>query len=242
MNETSNKGVIWTVVAIVGIIILAVVVYKSPSVEVMDQNMATSTDEAMTNGGTGSTGTKASGSTGSAKSSTSQLDTIAGNISTLSGMISNSSLRVPETPVDVTLKGGTASYTNGQVKGTVTVGKVLGMTKVEAGYDVFVEMTITSNTVPGQKRVAVYNLTTAGTKYMSSVVIGDRVILKSLTITDDANVAPEYRYENLNMRFANIPYKVAVNYLAHGNGVSASSTPTVPRDIQFSVKNHIISK
>jgi hypothetical protein len=245
MNETSNKNVIWTVVILVVIVIAGILLFRSPSATVVDDGTATTTVDGVnagTNANGGTSGANGSGSTGGTQAQATQLDAIASNNTTLKAMLDNSSLRVPETAVDVVLRNGSAAYTNGQVKGTVMLGQILGKTKVEAGYDVFVEMTVTSNTVPGQKRVAVFYLTNAGTKFTSSAIIGDRVMLRSLTITDDANVSPQYRFENLNMRFANIAYKVAVNYLDRRNGESATTTPTVPRDVQFSVKNHIISK
>lgn len=236
---------IWTVVAIVVIVILGVLLFRSSSSDVVDTGTATSTASSTNPDGspaTGSSGSSGSNGASGSQSQMTQLDAIAANDSTLKGMLDNSSVRVPDTAVDVVLKGGTASYMNGQVRGTVTLGKILGKTKVEAGYDVFVEMTLTSNIIPGQKRVALFNLTNAGTKYGSSVIIGDRVILQSLNISDDPRVSAQYKYENLNMRFANVAYVVKVNYLDRKNGEPATATPSLAKDIQFSVKNHIISK
>lgn len=196
-----------------------------------DENTKTSTNG--TNGGKSTTGTNTN------VNSNTQVSNVPSD-ATLLTAVGNVVLRVPQTGVDVKLSGGSANFTDSAVKGHVSIGSILAKVPTDDGYDVFVDMSITTDGKPAVIHyVALFRYVNQVTAFTSAVSVGDRVGLYGLTATADSSVKvnPSQSYMS-----STLGYVLTLSYLDRKNGEPATANPSVPKTMTLRVKNHIVAK
>ncbi|MCF7865438.1 MAG: hypothetical protein K9M11_02960 [Candidatus Pacebacteria bacterium] len=158
----------------------------------------------------------------------------------LKTLIGNVALRVPQTGVDVKLNGGEADFTDSAVNGHISVGRILAKVPTESGYDVFVDMSISTKSTPSIIHyVALFRVVNQVAGYTSSVSIGDRIALTSIVATPDVSI--EVRKPQSFMT-SSIGYILTLTYLDRKNGEPLTTPPSLAETMSLHVKNHIVSK
>lgn len=181
-------------------------------------------------------GSKSTGTSGASTASTAPLSNDA-----LMALINNASIiRVPNTGVDVSLYQGGSNFVDGAVSGHVSIDHILGKVPTDSGYDVFVDMTITT---AGKTSiihyVALFRNLGQAVVFTSAAPVGDRLILQNVTALLDKNVITK---KPVSYMTSSVGYTLNLSYLDRKNGESYAMTPTLPKTMSFSVKNHIVSK
>lgn len=241
MNQTLK-----TVLIIVVAVIILGLIFKAAGWYVADRTVLENDQSALNGTSTGSKSTSAgittsssisNSSAGSAGTKSAQAMTHA----QLMALIDRSIIRVPGTGVDVSLSNGQASFTDGAVKGRITVEKILGKVLTDSGYDVFVDMTLSKE---GQLAVvhyvALFRNLGQGVLYTSSVSIGDRLILNGIiSAQPDKSVTVKVASSPMS---STIGYTITLSYLDRKNGESATTTPSLLKNMNLRVKNHIVAR
>ena len=159
--------------------------------------------------------------------------------SLLISAINNSLIRVPQTGVDVSLVGGSANFADSSVKGKVSIDNLLRKVQTDDGIDAFVAMTITIEGRPAIMRyVAVFNNKGQSVLFKSSVLVGDRLIINSVTASEESSVIAKPLIQMPSSR----GYIAIISYLDRKNGEPFTTAPSLLKTISMRVKNHIISK
>jgi hypothetical protein len=234
MEQSSNKAIWWIII----IVILAIVIYtfvastsSSPST---NPTNSTSTTDMM---GTSSDNTATGDNTpaGSAGTGSTLSD------SDIAQMINSASVTAPSTGTTLALTNGTASYKTGSATSTITIGAIVGKVFTESGYDVFVDTTVTTVGNPAVEHyLSLFHVAGTTVTDTSSVLIGDRLVLKTVVPTPDVTWLID---ANQNQYLSSTKgYTLTVNYLDRENGQAATATPTVAKSITVSVMNHLITK
>lgn len=179
------------------------------------------------------------GSTGVKTSTTVNTKSQIPSDATLIQLMNSSKIRVPNTAVDVVLVQGTAGFTDSAVKGTVTLNKILGKVITDVGYDVFVEMSISTNGPSVLHYVALFRSVGQGVQYTSSVLIGDRLSLVGITAAADTSVTVAIPKTYMS---STLGYKLVLSYLDRKNGEPITTSPSLLKTMSLRVKNHIVSK
>jgi hypothetical protein len=157
----------------------------------------------------------------------------------LMSAINNSLIRVPQTGVDVSLVGGSANFVDSSVKGKVSIDNILRKVQTDDGIDVFVAMTVTIEGRPAIMRyIAVFNNKGQSVLFKSSILVGDRLIINSVTASEESSVI----VKSLAYMPSATGYLVTVSYLDRKNGEPFTTVPSLLKTISMRVKNHIISK
>ncbi len=153
--------------------------------------------------------------------------------------INNSLIRVPQTGVDVPLVGGSALFVDSSVKGKVSIDNLLRKVQTDDGIDVFVAMTVTIEGRPALMRyVAVFNNKGQSVSFKSSVLVGDRLIINSITAYEESSVIGK----PLAYMLSSTGYVVTISYLDRKNGEAFTTVPSLLKTVSMRVKNHVISK
>ena len=155
------------------------------------------------------------------------FDASAGDPAKVMVTLSNTSLRVPDQTVRVSLRGGAGSFTEGPVRGNVTLVSVLASRKTPDGsYDAFANVVSDTGGSGTFQYLVLFRLTAQTIEDTSYVFVGDRVQLVSATPGPDT---------------AN-GYQLAVTYLDRAPNEPLSAAPTVSKQVTFAVQGHKISK
>lgn len=153
----------------------------------------------------------------------------AGDSAELLKNIGNASVLVPETSVTVTLSNGSAPYVDGDTRGTVTLGSLLGGHMTGGGdHDLFVELVVDSGGSGTFHYLALVHMSAPGTlRHTSSVFVGDRVRLQSaVPVSEEASEA----------------YDLVVSYLDRAINEPFAAAPTMPKQLLVTIKNHVIEQ
>lgn len=145
----------------------------------------------------------------------------------LMGFLSNTEIVVPDTTVHVVLQNGKGEFTNGEAKGKVMVGSLLGLVKVNDTYDAFVDLAVNNGGSGTFHYVTLFHLTVQTIEQTSSVFVGDRVLVKSVTsdgVRDDAS------------------YDAKIIYLDRKESEPMSAEPKEQKEITFSVSDNTIKE
>ena len=161
--------------------------------------------------------------------------------STLLSLIKNATtIRVPNTGVDIALSQGEGNFVDGAVSGHVSIGNMLGKVSTNDGYDIFVDMFIaTAGKFSITHYVALFHNVAQAVAYTSAVSIGDRLVLKNVTLVPSKTLVNKNTTTYL---LSSVEYTMDLSYLDRKNGEVDTVTPTVAKDMSLYVKNHIVSK
>lgn len=243
-TTTSNKTWYW-VIAIIVIVLLAIWAFGGNDAEDNDADrspIGTSTSST----GTDSPNSRSNSITGSNAGVSSGANGVPAipSDATLTQIMGNSKVRVPQTGVDVALSGGQASYVSGTTKGQIALGSILSKITTDDGYDIFVNMTVTPTSVANkaapQNYVALFHVKGDVATYTSAVIIGSGLIVKSV----EAKRNPAVSVANNAYPYMDsaLGYLLTVSYLDRRSGEFAPTAPTVSKDFTANVKNHIVTK
>jgi hypothetical protein len=228
-----------TLVIVIAVVVLIVLffMFRDEVVPNNTDNSSNSTTTVSVNG----TDTSTNGTNGvnGTNANVGAATTLVNNAVALNSLLDTALVRVPNTGVDVALTRGEATFTNGTAKGTVKRGPILGKVQTNDGYDVFTDMTIVmENTVATIHYVALFQVMGSAVSYTSAAVVGDRLLLQSVTARADANatVAPS--------QIMSTPkgYILTVNYLDRANGQAMTTAPSIAKTLDLRVKGHLISR
>lgn len=241
MNSTTKT----VVIALVVILVLGLVGWStgwrfgaSDTVVDGEYSLENGSSTANTNGSTNTTtGTNKTGSTKTSTVTNNQGTVLSD--SALMSLMNVARIRVPQTGVDVNLAQGQANFTDSTVKGHVALGRILGKVPTDVGYDVFVEMTITTSGPAIIEYVALFRNVGQGIQYTSAVSIGDRLTLVGVTATPDKSVKVNAPQSYMS---SSIGYNLAVAYLDRKNGEPMTASPSLAKSMPLRVKNHILSR
>lgn len=203
--------------------------------DLFKSNDSDDTNPAGQNNTNGTSATPGSGATGSTR----QTPPVPSD-SSLMVLISGAKIRVPQTGVDVMLSGGEANFTDSAVKGHVSIGRILAKVPTDSGYDVFTDMTITTEGKPAVIHyVALFRALGQGIVFTSAVNVGDRVALTSLTAVPDTSVKvkPPQSYMT-----SSIGYVLTLSYLDRKNGEPATAAPSLAKTLTLRVDDHIVAR
>jgi hypothetical protein len=196
-------------------------------------------DSSSTNSSDGSNGQTKTTTTTTTSTTNKQTAAVPSD-SSLLALIGNTTLRVPQTGVDVKLNAGEANFTDSAVKGHVSIGRVLGKVPTDSGYDVFVDMSISQDLKPAViHQVALFRYVNQVVSYTSAVSIGDRLGLYSITAIPDASteIKPPQSFMT-----SSIGYTLTLSYLDRKNGEPLTTAPSLPKTMSLRVKNHVVAK
>ncbi len=237
MNSTS-KVILIAVGAILVIWVIFLVATPNNQVAISNDQSASTTDTTNT-----TTPKPSSGSNNGTNSGTNVAvnNTTKGlSDSALLMIIKNSSVRVPQTGVDVTLTDGGSDFTNNNVKGHLAIGNVLGKVGTDNGYDVFVEMILTTNGSPVVMHyVGLFQNTDQTVAFKSAASIGDRLVLNGVSASIDKSVMVKNPLPYMN---SSAGYNVTLSYLDRKAFEVVTATPTVQSTLTLHVKNHNLTK
>ena len=199
-----------------------------------EQSSSTSASNSINTANSG--GSKSTGTSGASTASTAPLSNDA-----LMALINNASIiRVPNTGVDVSLYQGGSNFADGAVSGHVSIDHMLGKVPTDSGYDVFVDMTVTTTGKTSIIHyVALFRNLGQAVVFTSAAPVGDRLILQNVTALLDKNVITK---KPVSYMTSSVGYALNLSYLDRKNGESYATTPTLPKTMSFTVKNHIVSK
>lgn len=163
--------------------------------------------------------------------------------SMIMSLVNVSSLRVPQTAVDVALSGGSAMYKVNATEGKVTMGSLIGKYSTEDGYDVLVSMSVKGDvskaTPVASTYVALYHLKNNKLTYTSAVRIGDNVTIQSADAKPDTSTSVATNPLQFNSALG---YDVTVKFLGRNTGQPTDVAPTVSQELPVNVKKHIITR
>lgn len=158
----------------------------------------------------------------------------------LLALIGNTTLRVPQTGVDVRLNAGEANFTDSSTKGHVSIGKILAKVPTDSGYDVFVDMSISQDLKPAViHQVALFRVVNNVAGYTSAVSIGDRLVLTGITASVDTSAKIR---QPQSFMTSSIGYILTLSYLDRKNGEPVTTAPSLPKTMSLRVKDHVVSK
>jgi hypothetical protein len=241
-TTSSNKAWYW-VIAIIIIAIIAWIIWGGSNASNSGGMMGSST-ESMNNGAMGANGgTGSESGNGAVAGSNGGVPAIPSD-ATLTQMINASKVRVPQTGADIALTAGQGSYTNGTTKGQVSMGSILGKVTTTDGYDVFVNMGLTSTDsgkTTSENYVALFNMKGDVATYTSAVLIGNGLPVTGVDARKDPSVATGGTPVSPYFDSAK-GYLLMVTYLDRKNGEPTTTTPSLTKDFTAHVKNHVISK
>ncbi|MES3006007.1 MAG: hypothetical protein V4664_03620 [Patescibacteria group bacterium] len=227
MSSTVKNTIVVAVVVIVILALFFVFRNKSDQEAVVGSEDGTST--VSSSGGTSNGGTNTSNPS----------SPIGMSDETLNTLLDSALIRVPSTGIDVALTKGTANFTNGTIKGTLTRGKIFGKIPTENGYDVFTNLVITTqNSSSSVSYVALFKVSGGIVTYTSAVMVGDRVVVQGVLAIADPNAPLTTPQQYFN---SDTTYILNINYLDRKNGESITTTPTVSKTVQARVKNHLVT-
>ncbi len=243
-NSNSNSNAVWYVIIVIVILVAAYFLFRGNDTAMTNdesQNTASSTNsagDAMT-GGNNTGGTNGTGSTGGTNSGTT-----ASNIpsdATILGMVNVAKIRVPSTGTDVALSNGTTAYKNGAKDGRVTMGDIIGKYVTEDGYDVLVNMAVQKDTALANANpsnyAALFHVKGTTATFKSAVLIGEGIIVTSADAKSNNTATMD---KNPAMFESAIGYSITIHYLDRRTGATATTTPTMAKDLSTTVKNHMI--
>ncbi len=246
-NTNSSLKSVWYVISAIVVVILLVFAFKGGDDEVTPVTNTDTNDTRNTSGNnTGATGnTNTTGSNGTARSNGG--NGLAGNVATsptdahITALMNVAKVRVPGVSAEIALSSGVGSYTTtgSNVKGTVQLGKILGKFTTTDGYDVLVVMNHTSTQSISSNHVVLFHVKDDSLLFTSSISIGNGVTIQSTTARSDTSVSQNTAPTIFNSAQG---YKVTINYLERKGNEPAGTTPSSPKDLTASVKNHIISR
>ncbi len=164
--------------------------------------------------------------------------------STLAAIMGNSKVRVPQTGIDVALRGGQASYSSGAISGTIAIGSILTKVPTDNGLDVFVSLSVTPTAVPGktgiENYVALFHVKGDTAAYTSAILVGTGLPIKGVEAKrDPAVTTPGTVPAYMNSATG---YLLVVSYLDRKNAEPVTIAPSLARDFTAHVKNHVLSK
>ncbi len=135
--------------------------------------------------------------------------------------LKSSSVAAAETGTRVALSNGTAKFTEGSAKGTITLGDVAVETTVGGVKYALTSLAVNSGGSGTYKYIVLFEDKNGTLTDKSYTLIGDRVTITGI------------RADALD----NNQIAVSVSYLAHDKGEPLSSAPTVPRTKILVVEN-----
>lgn len=225
---------------IIGLVIVALIVIISmgrwnKDVDNTNQTATTTTTNTQNTSAT----TNTSGSANNTAGQNTQNSTALSD-SALSMIISNSLIRIPQTGIDAALSAGVADFKNGSAKGHVAMGNVIGKVQTENGYDVFVDMSVSTDKSPTVNHyVALFHNVDQKVTFTSAFQIGDRLTLIGVVASADKSVAmkPSQPF----IMDSKLGYLITVTYLDRKNGEPFTTAPSVSKTVTIHVKNHILT-
>lgn len=232
----------------IAIILLVVFILKMAGYSVFNSNTSQNTDttldmeQASSTNSSGEVGNKTTTKAGSgAVTTNSSTGSKPLSNDTLMALINNASIiRVPNTGVDVSLYQGGSNFVDGAVSGHVAVDHMLGKVPTDSGYDVFVDMSITTTGKTSITHyVALFRNLGQAVVFTSAVPIGDRLILQNITALLDKNATTKTPVSYMT---SSVGYTLSLTYLDRKNGENYSTTPSLSKTMSLTVKNHIVSK
>lgn len=143
----------------------------------------------------------------------------------LLGKLKNASVSAAETGTRVALSNGTAKFSDGDVKGTITMGDVAVETAVAGAKYALTSLAINSGDSSTLKYVVLFENKNGTFTDNSYGVVGDRVEITGIR----ADVVSDTKGVNQVV--------VSVSFLDHDKGEPLSTKPSVPRTKIFVVEN-----
>lgn len=145
--------------------------------------------------------------------------------SSLLGRLKNASVSAAETGTRVALSNGSAKFSDGDVKGTITLGDVAVEATASGVKYVVASLSVNSGGSGTFKYVVLFEDKNGTLTDKSYAIVGDRVNVTGVR----ADVVADTKGAQQVV--------VSVSYLDHDKGEALSSTPTVPRTKIFVVEN-----
>jgi hypothetical protein len=145
--------------------------------------------------------------------------------SSLLGRLKSASVSAAETGTRVALANGTAKFSEGDVKGTITLGDIAVETTVSGTKYVLASLAVTSGGSGTFKYVVLFEDKNGTLTDKSYAVVGDRVTVTGIR----GDVVTDTKGANQIV--------VSVSYLDHDKGEPLSAAPTVPRTKIFVVED-----
>ncbi|MEN9621819.1 MAG: hypothetical protein RLZZ67_253 [Candidatus Parcubacteria bacterium] len=142
----------------------------------------------------------------------------------LLGRLKNASVSAAETGTRVALSGGSAKFSDGDVKGTITLGDIAVETTASGSKYVLASLAVNSGGSGTFKYVVLFEDKNGTLTDKSYAIVGDRVNVTGIradVVSDTKGVQQVV---------------VSVSYLDHDKGEALASTPTVPRTKIFVVE------
>jgi len=139
--------------------------------------------------------------------------------------LKNTSVSASESDTRVALSNGTAKFTDGDVKGTITMGDVAIETAIPGAKYAVTSLAINSGTSSTLKYVVLFENKNGAFTDVSYGVVGDRVTITGIR----ADVVSDTKGANQIV--------VSVSFLDHDKDEPLSAAPTVPRTKIFVVEN-----
>ena len=144
----------------------------------------------------------------------------------LSELLIGTELHVPDSELKVTLTKGVKPFQKGVERGDVMLGDLFTATPVSDGFDVLTYVNVNHGGSGTQQYLVVYHVTEKARVHTSSIMIGDRIPVETITVIPGSS--PDQ-------------YTVMVNYLDRTPDQAMVDAPTVPKTVSFPVVNHQIT-
>jgi hypothetical protein len=144
----------------------------------------------------------------------------------LANIVLGSEITVPETQgVQLKLTASTQEFKKGDERGSVTLGDLFVATQAGESIDVLGYVNVNHGGSGTQQYLILERIGQGGKHHTSSLFIGDRVPVKSLTL------------QKSNSGGA---YEVVISYLERQPDEPMVNAPTVPKTLVVTVKDHLI--
>lgn len=144
----------------------------------------------------------------------------------LNQVLLNANVHVPDSEIVVKLGSGVQNFRKGVERGDIMWGDLFTATQTTGGYDVLSYVNVNHGGSGTQQYLVIFHVTDKIVTHTSSVMIGDRIPVQSITVQPGTTLDQ---------------YTVMVNYLERTPDQAMVDAPTVPKTASFAVVNHLIT-
>lgn len=145
----------------------------------------------------------------------------------VSTVLVGATLQVPEASASVQLGSEVSNFTDGAVRGSVTLEDVFAAQRTANGYDVLGVVSVNEGGSGTQQYLVSYVVMGEKKMQTGSYFIGDRVQMESISIVPDAMTGVS---------------TVTVNYLDRNLGEPMAAPPSIEATKTYTLENHVVSQ
>lgn len=141
----------------------------------------------------------------------------------LSREVNNATLILPDSNQSITFEKGKSEFTIDDASGTAVIGNIIA----RSNNDIFVNYSVNTGGSGTFTYVAYFKQTNMGLQYVTSVSIGDRVPVESITLSETTG---------------GYPYTLSVIYFDRAENQPMAEAPTVPTTLNFTVEKNSLTQ